>query len=119
MPKRESVGLLHGFRRVDCTLAMNLTNDNISREHILPEWLAAEVHQPELTLKHYRHSEDTREDEQSQATNHGGSLTKPPFGNLTRSFFIKELPRPKKQLPNEPWCSSEKMGTTIQRRKHW
>ena len=46
---------------VGCTAP--LTNDNISREHILPEWLAAEVHQPELTLKHYRHSEDTREDE--------------------------------------------------------
>ena len=46
---------------VGCTAPQ--TNDNISREHILPEWLAAEVHQPELTLKHCRHSEDTREDE--------------------------------------------------------
>ncbi len=46
---------------VGCTVP--LTNDNISREHILPEWLAAEVYQPELSLKQYRHNEDTREDE--------------------------------------------------------
>ena len=45
---------------VGCTAP--LTSDNISREHILAEWLAAEVRQPELSLKHYRHNEDTRED---------------------------------------------------------
>lgn len=52
MPRRVCVG---------CTVP--LTNDNISREHILPEWAAAEVHQPELSLKQYRHNEDTREDQ--------------------------------------------------------
>lgn len=46
---------------VGCTVP--LTNENISREHILPEWLAPEVHQPELSLKQYRHDEDKREDE--------------------------------------------------------
>jgi hypothetical protein len=46
---------------VACTVP--LTNDNISREHILPEWLATEVYQRELSVKQYRHNEDTREDE--------------------------------------------------------
>jgi len=34
-----------------------------SREHILPEWLALEVEQPDLSLKQYRHDEDRVEDE--------------------------------------------------------
>lgn len=34
-----------------------------SREHILPEWLAKEVEQPDLSLKQYRHDEDKTEDE--------------------------------------------------------
>jgi hypothetical protein len=50
-------------KRVCVSCTVPLTNDNISREHILPEWVAAEVHQPELSLKHYRHNEDAREDE--------------------------------------------------------
>jgi len=45
-------------KRVCVSCTVPLTNDNISREHILPEWVAAEVHQPELSLKHYRHNED-------------------------------------------------------------
>jgi hypothetical protein len=34
-----------------------------SREHILPEWLAAKVEDPALSLKHYRHDQETAEDE--------------------------------------------------------
>jgi len=34
-----------------------------SREHILAQWLADEVEQPDLTLKQYRHSEDRTENE--------------------------------------------------------
>lgn len=33
-----------------------------SREHILPQWLAREVEQPDLSLKQYLHSEDQPED---------------------------------------------------------
>lgn len=40
-----------------------LTNDVRSREHILPQWLAAEVVIPEMNLKHYRHDEDEKTDE--------------------------------------------------------
>jgi hypothetical protein len=32
-----------------------------SREHILPQWLAREVEQPDLSLRHYLHSEDQPE----------------------------------------------------------
>lgn len=39
-----------------------LTNDLRSREHILPQWLAAEVEIPELDLKHYLHDEDEKTD---------------------------------------------------------
>jgi hypothetical protein len=34
-----------------------------SREHILPEWLAQEIEQPDLSLKQYRHDDDQAEDE--------------------------------------------------------
>jgi hypothetical protein len=34
-----------------------------SREHILPEWLAKEVEQPDLSLKQYLHDEDKTENE--------------------------------------------------------
>ncbi len=40
-----------------------LTKDVISREHILPQWLAEEVRQPDLSLKQYRHNEDIAQDE--------------------------------------------------------
>src|SRR5579864_1677920 len=40
-----------------------LTSDTISREHILPRWLAEEVREPNLSLKHYRHDEDLATDE--------------------------------------------------------
>ena len=40
-----------------------LTKDCISREHILPQWLAKEIHQPDISLKQYRHDEDLLPDE--------------------------------------------------------
>ncbi len=40
-----------------------LVNGIASREHILPEWLAAEVEDPALSLKHYRHDEEAAADE--------------------------------------------------------
>jgi hypothetical protein len=36
-----------------------LTKGTISREHILPKWLAQEVNLPNQTLKHYLHDEDS------------------------------------------------------------
>lgn len=40
-----------------------LTNDVITREHILPRWLADEIQLPGVSYKHYRHDEDTVQDE--------------------------------------------------------
>ena len=40
-----------------------LTNDVITREHILPRWLAEELHSPGASYKRYRHDEDTAQDE--------------------------------------------------------
>jgi hypothetical protein len=40
-----------------------LTNDVITREHILPRWLAEELHLPRVSYKHYRHDEDAARDE--------------------------------------------------------
>jgi hypothetical protein len=65
MPKRVCVG---------CTVA--LTNDNVSREDIVPRWLAMEVHQPGLRLKQYRHNEDTRQDELRRSHDLGGFAIK-------------------------------------------
>jgi hypothetical protein len=49
--------------RICAGCAVPLTKDVVSREDIIPRWLAGEVYQPELSLKQYRHNEDTREDE--------------------------------------------------------
>lgn len=38
------------------------TNVTRSREHILPQWLAREVEQPDLSLKQYLHNEEQSED---------------------------------------------------------
>ena len=42
---------------------VTLTKDCISREHILPQWLAEEIRLPEISLKQYRHDEDSPADE--------------------------------------------------------
>jgi hypothetical protein len=42
---------------------VSLTNDIISREHILPRWVAEEVHLPGVKYKHYHHDEEKAEDE--------------------------------------------------------
>src|ERR1017187_7704099 len=46
---------------VGCT--QPLVNAVAAREHILPEWLAAEIEDPALSLKHYRHHEGPAADE--------------------------------------------------------
>jgi hypothetical protein len=42
---------------------VTLTKDCISREHILPQWLAEEIRLPEINLKQYQHDEDSPADE--------------------------------------------------------
>jgi hypothetical protein len=44
---------------VGCGIA--LTKDVITREHIVPQWLAEELHLPGMSYEHYRHDEDTAE----------------------------------------------------------
>jgi hypothetical protein len=46
-----------------------LTSDVRSREHILPQWLANEVKEPDLALKHYLH--DTEENSDELLRSHG------------------------------------------------
>lgn len=40
-----------------------LTGDIATREHILPLWLAEELHLPGVSYKHYHHREETESDE--------------------------------------------------------
>jgi hypothetical protein len=54
----------------------SLLSGAATREHILPEWLAAKVHQPDLSLNHYLHDEDAPADELIRSHDLGSYVTK-------------------------------------------
>ena len=69
-----------------------------SREHILPEWLAIEVEQPDLSLNQYRHNEDKVEDELLRSHDLGSFVIKNVCGDCNNGWMSRLEGRAKPML---------------------